>query len=132
VSPEELNDRCAGMTAEQIGELAADPLFAIGAHTTDHACLTKCEAAEAERQIASNKQWIEQVTDRECEVIAYPNADYDETVIDICRRLGFNQGYAVNRSINYDERFEIQRTGIYAPSLKELGFKLRWARMVGI
>jgi peptidoglycan/xylan/chitin deacetylase (PgdA/CDA1 family) len=129
---EQLNDSCAGMTDEQIQELAADPLFTIGAHTVDHPSLMRCDDQEVERQIRNNKQWIEKLTGRECEAIAYPNAEYRPTVIDICRRLGFTRGYAVNRSLNYDDKFEIQRTGIYASPLNELGFKMRWGKMARI
>jgi len=129
---EQLNDSCAGMTEEQIQDLAADPLFTIGAHTADHPSLMRCDDEEVERQIGDNKQWVENLTGKTCHTIAYPNAEYRSSVIDICKRLGFTRGYAVNRSLNYDPRFEVQRTGIYAPPLTELGFKMRWGKMAHI
>jgi peptidoglycan/xylan/chitin deacetylase (PgdA/CDA1 family) len=129
---EQLNDSCAGMTEEQIQELSADPLFTIGVHTVDHPSLMRCDDAEVERQISDNKRWIENLTGKACQTIAYPNAEYRPSVIDICKRLGFTRGYAVNRSLNYDPNFEVQRTGIYASPLNELGFKMRWGKMARI
>jgi peptidoglycan/xylan/chitin deacetylase (PgdA/CDA1 family) len=131
-SKEQLNDSCAGMTEEQIQDLAADPLFIIGAHTADHPSLMRCDDEEVERQIRDNQQWVENLTGRACQTIAYPNAEYRSSIIDICKRLGFTRGYAVNRSLNYDPIFEVQRTGIYASPLNELGFKMRWGKMAHI
>src|SRR5262249_35292797 len=41
LSTDELSGCYAGMTDDQVGALAADPLFSIGAHTADHPFLTK-------------------------------------------------------------------------------------------
>jgi peptidoglycan/xylan/chitin deacetylase (PgdA/CDA1 family) len=131
-STDDLNDSCAGMTEEQIQELAADPLFTIGAHTVDHPSLMRCNDLEVELQIKRNKDWIQSLTGVNCDTIAYPNAEYRKEIIEICRRLGFTRGYAVNRSLNYDSKFEVQRTGIYTSSLNELGFKMRWGKLARI
>ena len=91
----ELLDRYAGMTAEQVQEIAADPLFDIGVHTADHPFLTKCSPDEAVSQIEANRIWIERQTSRPCRTIAYPSGDYDSDVLDTCARLGMSEGYAV-------------------------------------
>ena len=61
VAESELQDCYAGMTPEQLAHLAAEPLFSIGAHTADHPFLSRCEAAERQRQIHSNREWLEAV-----------------------------------------------------------------------
>ena len=80
VSRQKLADCYAGMTAEQVDELSRDPLFSIGVHTVDHPFLSKCRAEEARRQILDNKKWIEKVSDKPCDSIAYPSGDYNAEV----------------------------------------------------
>jgi len=130
VSSSDLIDRYAGMTAEQIEELSTNPLFSIGVHTLDHPFLTKCDRAEANRQIVENKTWLENVIRRPCGAIAYPLADYDSEILKLCRSVGFCRGYSVNRSIDYDPELERPRLGIYYPSLNALGFKVRWGNLL--
>ena len=64
VGAAERADCYAGMTAEQLGELAADSRFTIGVHTADHPFLSRCGTAEARRQLDANRKWIEDATGR--------------------------------------------------------------------
>jgi len=130
IDGDELTSCYAGITYEQMGELAADPLFSIGAHTVDHPFLAKCEREEAFRQIQDNKTWIEQVCHQQCDTIAYPSGDYNATLLKQCRKLGFAQGYAVIPSVNMDLQFEIPRVGIYSTSLDILGVKVQWGNLM--
>jgi len=130
VSEGQLQGLCAGMTKDQIAELAADPLFSIGAHTVDHPFLTKCEPDEAYRQIRENKDWIERVSGRSCNVIAYPSGDYNETTLEQCRSLGFVQGHAVIPVAKINSQLELPRLGIYSTSLDILGFKVQWGNLM--
>jgi len=130
VSEPELLDRCAGMSVEQVEELARDPLFSIGTHTVDHPYLTRCEEGEMARQIADNKVWLESVCKRECDAIAYPLGDYDLTVLRWCRELGLTRGYAVDPRLKMDCRLELPRVGIYRPSLDYLRFKVQHGNLI--
>lgn len=130
IGEDKLNDYCAGMTIEQVEELSHDPLFTIGAHTVDHPFLTKCDSKEVLRQIADNKMWIEKITGRRCNLIAYPAADYHVHVLERCRDLGFAYGYSVERNLGYDSRYELQRVGIYSRSINEVRFKVQWGNLV--
>lgn len=69
------------MSAEQVRELAGNPLFSLGVHAVDHPFLTRGEQEEVERQIADNKEWLERVSKRECDAIAYPLGDYEVGVL---------------------------------------------------
>ena len=130
VAPHELTGRYAGMTIEQVGELAADPLFSLGIHTSDHPFLTKTSPEEALRQIHDNKKWIEQLGAPSCQTIAYPGGDYDGRIIEQCKRLGLAHGYAVIPQRQTLPRLEIPRMGIYSPSLDVLGFKVQWSGLM--
>jgi peptidoglycan/xylan/chitin deacetylase (PgdA/CDA1 family) len=126
VSDAELTDRYAGMTAEQVAQLAADPLFSIGAHTVDHPFLTKCDPAEARRQVEANRRWLEAVSGRRCDAIAYPSGDYDTGTLELCRQAAFTRGYAVTTRIDRASPLELSRIGIYSDSTDALAFKVQW------
>jgi peptidoglycan/xylan/chitin deacetylase (PgdA/CDA1 family) len=130
VTETELSDRYAGMTAEQVAELGTDPLFSIGAHTLDHPFLTKCEPAEALRQVYENRTWLEAVCGRSCESIAYPAGDYSPVVLSLCRQAGFSHGYAVDARINLESRLELSRIGVYSDSTDILAFKVQWGTLL--
>jgi len=126
----EIESQYAGMTAQQVFELSDDPLFSCGAHTVDHPCLSLCEPEVAEQQIRVNKSWLERVTGKPCEWIAYPKGDYDRRSIDFCRQAGFSSAFAVNPQLNIDHTMEIPRIGIYSSSLSKLGVKVIGARVL--
>jgi len=125
-TPEQRRDECDGMSAEQIAQLAHNPLFMIGAHTLDHPLLTLCTPPEAARQISANKSWIESVTGRPCGSIAYPISDYNADILRASASAGFQFGFSAERKIAGDPQMQVPRVGIYYPSLTELGFKVRW------
>jgi peptidoglycan/xylan/chitin deacetylase (PgdA/CDA1 family) len=130
ISQDVLADRYAGMSAEQAGELAADPLFSVGAHTVDHPFLTRCEPAEALRQISENRQWLEAACGRPCHAIAYPSGAYNRTIVDLCRSAGFTRGYAVATPAGQQSDLALSRIGIYSESTDVLGFKVMWGPLV--
>jgi len=128
--PEErISDLCAGMTAEQVCQLAADPLFTIGCHTVDHPFLTRCEPAEMLRQIVENKNWLQQATVHPLTAVAYPSGDYNSEVVAVCESQGFGRGYAVIPANRPAGVFELARIGVYRPSLDVLGFLVRWGNV---
>ncbi len=114
------------MTPERVRELANDSLFSIGAHTVDHPFLRKCTTPESRRQIVDNKMWLEEVSRRTCNIIAYPGGDYNMNVLQQCQSLGFVRGYSVIPNTDDHSQLELPRIGIYSPSLDVLGFKVQW------
>jgi len=130
VTRRERRDLYEGMTAEQVGELAADPLFAIGVHTADHPFLSLCDAAEVRRQLETNRTWIENATGRPCRFVAYPAGDYNATVTDICSDMGFAKGFGVDTGGRSRSPLVLARIGIYAPSTDILGFKVQWGHLL--
>jgi peptidoglycan/xylan/chitin deacetylase (PgdA/CDA1 family) len=124
VSAEILADEGQGMLPGQIRDLAQDPLFTVGAHTVDHPQLTRCEPDEVAHQLAHNKAWLESVTGKVCDQFAYPQADFDGSVLEQSRRLGFQQAFATERISIVDSQFAIRRIGVYSRSLAPLGVKL--------
>jgi peptidoglycan/xylan/chitin deacetylase (PgdA/CDA1 family) len=113
----------AGMTGEQVGELAADPLFQIGVHTLDHPLLSRCDQLEAERQLRENQAFLERVTGRPCEWVAWPSSDYDLGAIDVCRRNRLRGGFAVVPRLKVAPEWELPRVDVYSSRLNEVCLK---------
>jgi peptidoglycan/xylan/chitin deacetylase (PgdA/CDA1 family) len=130
-------DCYAGMPADTIRAIAADPLFAVCAHTLDHPYLTLCAPSERRRQIAESTAWLTRLTGRLCTAIAYPAGDYDAGVMEDCVAAGIAEGYAVSEKVGRLPRLERARIGIYSPSVSRLAIKvsagnaLRWCINIG-
>lgn len=126
----ELRDRYAGMTVDQLAEVARDPLFSIGIHTIDHPFLTRCEPKETARQIHGNKIWIERISGQKCNSIAYPSGDYNLQTLTECKNVGILYGHAVIPVGVAFPNLEIPRIGVYSTSLELLGFKVQWGNFI--
>jgi peptidoglycan/xylan/chitin deacetylase (PgdA/CDA1 family) len=131
VAPEPLADRYAGMSPKEIEELSRDPLFEIGAHTSDHPLLTRCDPAEARKQMGDSKLWLQQLTGRLCKRFAYPAGDYNASVLQGCADCGFEAAFSVEKH-RIDQRPDLQlpRVGIYRPDLQEFGCKVQWGGLL--
>ena len=126
VSSELRRDKYEGMTAGDIEELGADPLFTVGVHTVDHPFLSRCERSEVMYQITANKNWLQGLSKKPCDMIAYPLGDYDRRTIECCREAGLTRGFAVVPKLNTETEWEAPRIGIYSRSLTILGVKALW------
>lgn len=94
ISCEAILDREALSEAE-VGELAAHPLVTIGGHTHSHPRLAALSLADAKREMVQNKDWLEQITDREVHHFAYPHGDRascGEREFALAREVGFRSG----------------------------------------
>src|SRR5437867_7373081 len=122
--------RYAGVTEEQITELAEDDLFSVQAHTEDHPFLTLCSPHDALKQLSENKTWLESITGKPCLAVAYPSGDYDSLTVDLCKSLGFENGFAViSKKLNF-AAYEIPRIGVYSKSVKVLAVKARFGHTI--
>jgi peptidoglycan/xylan/chitin deacetylase (PgdA/CDA1 family) len=130
VEESELQTRFAGLTEEQIGELAHDNLFDVQAHTVDHPLLTQCSREEILTQLGKNKQWLEGITGKECSALAYPGGDYDAATVGLSQSLGFKQGFAViPKKLNLPS-FEIPRVGVFSKSMAVFAIKARFGHAI--
>ena len=77
------------MTAVEVGELAADPLFEIGGHTATHPALPTLGPAERRRDILEGKRACERLTDRPATGFAYPHGANDADARSAVAECGF-------------------------------------------
>jgi peptidoglycan/xylan/chitin deacetylase (PgdA/CDA1 family) len=128
VAERDIEDRYAGMTAEQMAALDSHDLFSVECHSVDHPYLTQCAPEEALRQIRENKECIERTCGKVVTRISYPLGDYNRYVVEAARQMGFRTGYAVAPLLRSFSDFEIPRAGIYRAPLEVAGFKAMWSR----
>lgn len=128
LSKEQQEDWFAGLTEDQVKELASRDIFSVECHTVDHPFLTKCDLKEAIRQIDVNRRHIEQLCQTKVTTISYPLGDYNRDIIASCREIGFQTGYAVRSLYDPHDCFEIPRAGIYQPYKDVARFKALWSR----
>jgi peptidoglycan/xylan/chitin deacetylase (PgdA/CDA1 family) len=76
------------LTKEQIRELAKH--HEIGAHTLTHPHLTAIPLLEAKKEIEESKNWVEQVTGRECRSFCYPYGDVNTDVRNLVVAAGYH------------------------------------------
>jgi peptidoglycan/xylan/chitin deacetylase (PgdA/CDA1 family) len=76
------------MTWEQIVELHAGGVT-FGSHTSTHEILTTLPAAQAEQEIVSSREAIQQKLGGSCHLFSYPNGDYSEQVRELVAQAGY-------------------------------------------
>ena len=75
------------LTTRQIRELSSG--FEIGAHTIHHVILTRATKAQAGREIADSKSWLEDTIGRPCRMFCPPTGAFSRTHLELIRRAGF-------------------------------------------
>ncbi len=76
------------MTWEQIAELHARGVT-FGSHTSTHEILTTVPDAQAQQEIVSSREVIQQKLGSPCELFSYPNGDYSEHVRELVVQGGY-------------------------------------------
>ena len=77
---------------DELRELAADPLAAIGSHTVSHPRLSGLSPEEQRREIAGGHRMLEELIGRRLTVFSYPFGNYRDFNADsvaVCRECGF-------------------------------------------
>jgi peptidoglycan/xylan/chitin deacetylase (PgdA/CDA1 family) len=88
------------LSLDELKDIARDPLVHLGNHTYHHAALPfQCEAG-IRREIRLADEFFAQELGERPKVISYPNGDYGDSVIDICRRLGYELGMTIEACWN--------------------------------
>jgi peptidoglycan/xylan/chitin deacetylase (PgdA/CDA1 family) len=76
------------MTWAQIADLQAGGVT-FGSHTSTHEILTMVPTAQAEHEIVSSRETIQQKLGSSCELFSYPNGDCSRPVRDLVAQAGY-------------------------------------------
>lgn len=98
----------------ELVELSGSPLITIGAHSHCHNILTQLPVQEVRKSIQTSKELLEKWTGRKMRYFSYPNGNYNDSVVDIVRGLGFECSFTtVSRPWGADDSvFTIPRIGV--------------------
>ena len=78
-----------GMSADELKELAEDPLCTIGAHTVSHPKLDTLSYEEQYKEISNSKQNLEQMLGHPIQHFSFPHGTHNADALTICQKLGF-------------------------------------------
>jgi peptidoglycan/xylan/chitin deacetylase (PgdA/CDA1 family) len=84
------------MTQEEIKILSGSPLANIGCHGYYHNDLSAISIGDARNEIFHSKQWLENITGKEINAIAFPYGAYSKDVVAEAKSAGFNQLLAMD------------------------------------
>lgn len=81
------------MTTEELKSIAQHPLVNIGGHTNTHPILTQCNDEELHEEIVDAKQHLESIVGKAISVMAYPNGDCNEKVMDVSQKASYQLAF---------------------------------------
>lgn len=91
-----INSHCfALMGKEDIKKLASSPLVEIGSHTHSHHHLSTLDDKTLEFELTYSKSLLENIIDKKVESLAFPNGNYNDRVLDFCKKAGYKNLIAV-------------------------------------
>ena len=104
----------APLTISDVQDLAECPLVTIGAHSHCHNILTQLDHQVVFESVTRSKELLELWTGRRVSYFAYPNGDYNDSVISTVMAAGF--GAAITTAPRpwerNDQLFALPRVGI--------------------
>lgn len=104
--PEKFEDYWKLMNAEQIKEIADNPLFTIGAHGETHASLVDIPIEEAKQEILNSKQQLETICNQPIREFAFPFGYYNQELATYCEEIGFERLLLVEYNTKQDTKNE--------------------------
>ena len=108
------NRGIAPLTADDIRDLCKSPWVTIGAHSHCHNILTQLDYQAVLASVARSKELLESWTGHQVDYFAYPNGDYNESVVSAVRAAGFKA--AVSNCLrpwdHGDDLFALPRIGV--------------------
>ncbi len=88
------------MTPSELREISGHPLVEIGNHSMNHAILTNYPPDEARRQIVGAQEDLREMTGQTPVAIAYPNGNFDDSIVELCRAAGLSVGVTIRPGKN--------------------------------
>lgn len=82
-------------TPAELKEFSQSPYVFLGNHTANHAILTNYTSTEIARQVQGAQDYLEALTGRAPQMIAYPNGAADTRVMEVCRSVGLRLGFTI-------------------------------------
>jgi peptidoglycan/xylan/chitin deacetylase (PgdA/CDA1 family) len=88
-------DYCC-MSIEEILTVSSNSLFCIGGHTASHPALAYHEKRVQQKEIATNRSFLENITKRKIRFFAYPSGNYNSATLEVLKEENFEAGFTTN------------------------------------
>ncbi|MFN7987409.1 MAG: polysaccharide deacetylase family protein [Thermoanaerobaculia bacterium] len=88
-SREELAVYWRTLSEEQVRRLAESPLVTLGSHGRRHVSLGHASREEAREEMAASKEWLQRVSGRPVDALAFPDGSFREETLDDAEALGY-------------------------------------------
>ena len=120
------------MTYEQLRSAGERDLIEVGSHTVTHPFLSELPKNQQAQEIFESQRLLSELSGKPVRYFAYPSGDYNQDTLELVMEAGYQAAFAtIPRGLGNDPRFEIERIGVYSPSLLKLHAKaLGVARLV--
>lgn len=108
----------------QIAEMSENNI-SFGSHTKSHSLLTNIPGEKVREELKESKKIIEEKTGRPVNFIAYPNGNFDSSIIKIAEEEGYLAGFTCvpGTNISYERPFELKRKNVLEECSMGLGGK---------
>jgi peptidoglycan/xylan/chitin deacetylase (PgdA/CDA1 family) len=83
----------------QLKKLANHDLIDIALHTVNHVALSYHSEEVQEAEIFQNKKQLEQFLNKEITTIAYPYGEYNNTTLEVVKKIGLQAGFTVEYNV---------------------------------
>jgi peptidoglycan/xylan/chitin deacetylase (PgdA/CDA1 family) len=114
MSPDRGHRYIAPLTIEDLRVMAESPFIKIGAHSHCHNILTQLSEEAMRNSVLRSKKLLELWIGQKVEYFAYPNGNYDNTIIKVLKETGFLCGLTTRFSPweRGESQYTIPRIGI--------------------
>ena len=128
------------MDWQDAAQLAPPSPLVAAAHGCSHLPLTTLPPAQAEHELRDARARVQAALGRQVTAIAYPNGNYDDTVVQLAGRAGYRIGFTTQRGLvsEGDDPLRLRRLNVHEASTRSLpeflciilGVFHKWPRQV--
>ncbi len=99
------------LNQKEIQTMQNSGLVTFGSHALFHPILPRCSDAKAAKEITLSRQIIENLTCQPCSVFSFPNGEYSERDIRLCKKAGYRAAVTLDVGYNnaHSDPFRLKR-----------------------
>jgi hypothetical protein len=110
------------MDWSDVAGLAPPSPLVAASHGCSHVPLTTLAAPQVKQELLAGRERVGAAVGRPVTAIAYPNGNYDETVVELARQVGYRIGFTTERGLvsEGDDLLKLRRLNVHEASTRSL------------
>jgi len=98
----------------EIKEMINTGLVDFQSHTKTHPILNRCTTDDSKKEIEKSKEGIEQITGKQVYALAFPNGDFSNREVELCKNSGYLCSLTIKPGFNslVTDSFRLKRLGV--------------------